>query len=351
MGWGLAVFFLSSLASGGAQQAVSSPLSSTAPAAAKETETPAAPATSANTSQGEYTVSPEDLLDVDVLGVPEVTRTYRVSSNGLLSLPLLPEPFSVAGETLDQLSHQIASKFREAGMLNNAQVTVSLRETRLHTVLVSGEVRKPQSYPVYGPSRLLDVLIQCGGLSEADGDDAIITRGDIGAHADLADNSRPDAAVPTGNDLSFSLNIRKLMQTGDDESNILLYPGDRIMVQRASMVYIMGAVIHPGAYVLNESRQQFTVLKALAVAGDVNNIAKKRKIVILRHNPALKGEKRDEIPVNYKAMVKGQIADIRLKPDDIVFVPESGGIKAMRTVTTMATTSVTAAAGTMMIYR
>ena len=93
----------------------------------------------------------------------------------------------------------------------------------------------------------------------------------------------------------------------------------------------MGAVTRPGGYVLNESRQQITVLKALAMAGDVTNVAKKSRITILRRDPRGPAEKREEIPVNYKAMVKGQIADMRLKPDDILFVPESAGLKALHT--------------------
>ena len=76
-------------------------------------------------------MSPEDLLDVNVMDVPEVSRTYRVSSNGFLTLPLLPEPIPAAGETLEQLSHLIATKFHDAGMLNNAQVTVSLTRNKV----------------------------------------------------------------------------------------------------------------------------------------------------------------------------------------------------------------------------
>src|SRR5208283_676769 len=97
------------------------------------------------------------------------------------------------------------------------------------------------------------------------------------------------------------------------------------------LIFIMGAVGRPGGYVLNESRQQLTVLKALAMAGDVTNVAKKGRIAILRHDPGEPPDKRNEIPINYKAMVKGQIADVQLKPDDILYVPESLRLKAMRT--------------------
>ena len=76
------------------------------------------------------------------------------------------------------------------------------------------------------------------------------------------------------------------METGDDNTNILLYPGDRITVQQAELIYVLGAVARPGGYVLSDARQHTTVLKALAMAGDVNGIAKRSHILILRRDPA-----------------------------------------------------------------
>jgi polysaccharide biosynthesis/export protein len=351
IGWagrvGLAVFLLGGWASAAAQQKTAVPTGS-ALMAAKDTGASNSSPSVVNTPINDYTVSPEDLLDVNVMGVPEVTREYRVSSNGFLTLPLLSEPVPAAGETLDQLQRLIAAKYREAGMLNDAVVTVSLRETRHHTVLVSGEVARPQNLPVFGPTRLLEVLIQAGGLTLDAGSDAVIMRGEMGARADLAESAQ-SGLPPRGQ--SFTLDIRKLVQTGDDVTNVLLYPGDRVTVQRAELIYILGAVNRPGGYVLTDQRQDVTVLKALAMAGDVNGIAKKNHITILRKDPTGPEDKRNEIPVNYKAMVKGQIADMRLKPDDILYVPESRSLKAWHgSITTMGQVA-TAGATSLMIYR
>jgi polysaccharide export outer membrane protein len=176
-------------------------------------------------------------------------------------------------------------------------------------------------------------------------------RGEMGARADLEESIRAGAADPSAQGQSFTVDIRKLAQTGDDnKSNILLYPGDRVTVQRAALIYIMGAVNRPGGYVLNAANQQVTVLKALAMAGDVTNVAKKARITILRRELGRPEEKRDDIPVNYKAMVKGQIADMRLEPDDILFVPESGGLKAMRTSINAAVQVATYGGSALMIY-
>lgn len=217
---GLAIFLFTGFTGARAQQksgsVASSPLVATTDAS-----TPASTSLIGKPVVTDYTVSPEDLLYVDVLSVPEVTREYRVSSNGFLTLPLLPEPLPVAGETLDELQRLIATKYREAGMLNNAVVTVSLKETRYHSVLISGEVVKPQSLPIYGATRLLDVLVQAGGLTADAGNDAIIMRGETGARADLAESALSSGAL---RGQSFTLDIRKLVATGNDTTNVLLYP-------------------------------------------------------------------------------------------------------------------------------
>ena len=348
-GLGAALFLLTSLTSALAQQGTAAP-AMPAGAALKETNTPGALPNAEKTPTDGYIVSPEDLLDVFVMDVPEVTRAYRVSSNGFLSLPLLSEPIPAAGESLEQLGHLIAAKYHEAGMLNNAQVTVTLRETRLHSVLVSGEVKRPETYPIFGPTRLLDVLVQAGGLTETAGNYVIVMRGDIGARADLEDSSRPGALNTRTPGQSFTMNIRKLVTTGDDKTNILLYPGDRITVQRAALIYVMGAVARPGGYVLNEANQQVTVLKALALAGDVTSVAKRSHITLLRKNPTRPDQMREEIPCNYNAMMKGQVADIRLLPDDILFVPESAALKAWRTTVNSAVSVASAGATGLMIY-
>ncbi|MFZ0962712.1 MAG: polysaccharide biosynthesis/export family protein [Terriglobia bacterium] len=348
-GLGIAVCLLAALASAWAQQGTVAPVGPTV-AAAKETGTTEARPDLPKMPSSDYVVSPEDVLDVFVMDVPEVSRTYRVSSNGFLTLPLLPEPIAVTGETLDQLAHLIATKFHDAGMLNNAQVTVSLRETTLHSVLVSGEVKTPQAYPIFGPTRLLDLLVKAGGITNSAGDEAVILRGEMGARADLAESAETGTVNPSINGQSFTLNIRKLVETGGDTTNILLYPGDRVTVPRAELVYIMGAVARPGGYVMNESRKQITVVKALALAGDVSPVARKNHMVILRQDPFGPEDKRVEIPVDYKDIVKGKIADVRLKPDDILYVPESAKAKAMRTTVSSATAVATMGGEGLLIY-
>jgi len=42
-----------------------------------------------NSAQQEYLINPDDLLDLYIVDVPELSRTYRVRPTGQVTLPLL----------------------------------------------------------------------------------------------------------------------------------------------------------------------------------------------------------------------------------------------------------------------
>ena len=122
----------------------------------------------------DYVVRPEDQLNISVMDVPNVSQVYRVSPNGFLTLPLLPEPIPAAGKTLDQLSRRIATKLQESGMIDEAHVTVQrfhaghLPEGMKTVVYILGAVQKPGGYPLDAGRKLTisEALAQAGGLNQ-----------------------------------------------------------------------------------------------------------------------------------------------------------------------------------------
>jgi hypothetical protein len=54
--------------------------------------------------------------------------------------------------------------------------------------------------------------------------------------------------------------------------------------------------------------------------------------------------------VNIKAMLSGQMADLKLQPNDILFVPESGKAKFMKNMSAASVQVGTQAAVGMLIY-
>jgi polysaccharide export outer membrane protein len=85
------------------------------------------------------------------------------------------------------------------------------------------------------------------------------------------------------------------------------------------MVYVMGDVARPGAFVLSNS-EAISVLQALAMAHGLNRTADTKGAKIIRTNA---GENRVEVAVNLKDILNGKTPDMQMKPHDILFVPNS----------------------------
>lgn len=275
----------------------------------------------------EYIVAPDDLLDIYVVDVPELSREYRVSPDGTITLPLLSEPITAAGLSPNQLSSVIAAKLRSTGMVTNAAITVSVQASRGHSVAITGSVRNPQVFPIFGETNLLTVLSQAGGLADDAGDTALVTRGETAMRAMTLQTGSAGGADTAPPD-TIKVNLKKLFENADRGSNIPIYPGDTVTVQRAGVIYVVGAVNRAGGYTLARSWENMTVLKAVALAGNVTPTAKRKKAVIIRKDSAATGG-RKEISVNLKRILAGKSPDQSLEANDILFVPDSSGKRAL----------------------
>jgi polysaccharide export outer membrane protein len=277
----------------------------------------------------ETSISPNDLLFIQVFDVEQMTREYRVSGTGTLDFPLLAEPVRVAGLTPQQAAEAISQKCIEAGVLTSPQISVTVRESRVHAVAIAGAVKNPQIYPLFGRIGLLDILAQAGGLADDAGSSVTITHGEASRRVLAAE---PEGAGEAGKlppvRATVTINLQRLLETGDASLNVDVYPGDRVTVQRAGIVYVLGAVNKAGGYLLSEARQNMTVLKAITLAGDLKSTAKGKKTMILRPNRSAPNG-REEIPIDLHAMLKGDASDRPLQDNDILFVPDSAALKAL----------------------
>src|SRR5207249_8785058 len=165
-------------------------------------------------SAQEYMISPEDQLEVYVLDVPELSRTYRVSQAGLIDIPLLQEPIAAAGLTTGRLSQVIAEKLKQAGMVEHPHVTVQVMQSRLHSIAIAGAVKQPQIYSTLGKTTLLDAISQAGGLAEDAGNTAIVVRGDAAGRALASETSGepPAGGGPPPNSRTLKVDLKRLME-------------------------------------------------------------------------------------------------------------------------------------------
>jgi polysaccharide export outer membrane protein len=267
-----------------------------------------------------------DLLHIDVFDVPELSRDVRVSDTGEISYPLVPGRIAAAGKSPFQLETELERLLIENGLVSHPQVSVFVREQNSQPVSVVGAINHTMVYQVVRPTTLLEVLAAAGGISDTAGDVVIVTRPN---KPDVAKVEPASATANSGADeQKITVRLRDLLESGDSVYNIPILGGDTVTVPPAGIVYVLGfGVAQPGGYVLQSHGEQVTVLKALALAHGLTAFAKSDSAVIMRQNPATGN--RDSIPVHIKELEKNKTTDVPLKSNDILYVPDSAGKKAL----------------------
>ncbi|HET6247171.1 MAG TPA: polysaccharide biosynthesis/export family protein [Tepidisphaeraceae bacterium] len=112
----------------------------------------------------DYTIGRNDLLNISIsdLMAPgqETVKVVRVSESGNISLPYLGSVHA-AGLTEIELEQGIVQAYRDANLVMNAQVSVTVVEARGRTVEILGSVNGPGQYAILDSDfRLLDALVQ-----------------------------------------------------------------------------------------------------------------------------------------------------------------------------------------------
>lgn len=126
------------------------------PDAAKPVALAATPGNSA------YKIGPQDLLEVSVFKVPELSKSVQVADTGTVNLPLVGE-VPAAGRTAQDVERDLTKKLG-AKYLQSPQVTVLVKEYNSQRVTVEGAVKKPGVFPLRGQTSLLQSIATAGGL-------------------------------------------------------------------------------------------------------------------------------------------------------------------------------------------
>ena len=251
------------------------------------------------TARPNFVIGPDDVLDVQVFQVPELSRTIRVDQKGFITLPLLG-PVKVEGLSPGELERQL-SKLLSARYLNDPQVSIFVRELKSNPVSVLGAVKMPGVYQIPSPKSLAEIVAMAQGLMDG-------PAGKAG-----------DRILVTHGERTTEIGVLELLRNEGKAASVLIYPGDQVRVLPADVVYVLGDVIKPGGYTL-ETHQQVNVVQALALAGGPTRTAKLKDVVIYRKDA--KGEK-SEIPVQLRKKLSGPDSEKVLQANDILFIPGS----------------------------
>ncbi len=263
----------------------------------------AAPATAQPPTSAEYKIGPKDLLEISVVGVPEISKAVvRVSEEGRITLPLLGE-VAVGNLSKFEVEKKLAALAGEKVVLN-PQVTVHILEYLSRRVSVIGAVEKPGPFELLGRQTVLAALSEAGGLTRDAGEEIVILR-----------------QLPSGETSSIRVPVDGLFVRGDPGLNVVLEPGDivNVPVDKPVVIYVFGQVRNPGA--LQVKRSSLPALtQAIAQAGGFTDRANRKRVQVRRKDAA---GKEIEITVNVRDILRGKLKDFPLQVNDTVYVPES----------------------------
>jgi polysaccharide biosynthesis/export protein len=119
--------------------------------------------TGGDASNDDYKIAALDVIEVTVLGVPELSRTLQVSSSGNITLPLIKN-VKAGGRTQAELEREIAGKLGTT-YLQSPQVSVFVKEYNSQRITVDGAVNKPGIFPTSGKVSLLQAIALAEGLN------------------------------------------------------------------------------------------------------------------------------------------------------------------------------------------
>ncbi|MFC4255908.1 polysaccharide export protein [Altererythrobacter xixiisoli] len=163
----------------------------------------------------EYVIGPLDELTIHVWRNEELGAKIQVRPDGRITTPLVAD-LPAVGKTPTMLAEDIRLQLSQ--YIAEPLVTVIVNQfagTFSQQVRIVGATEKPASLPYRANMTLLDAMISVGGLSEyAAGNRAKLIRFD----------------KSTGSQREYALRLADLLKRGDSEANVMLMPGDVIII-------------------------------------------------------------------------------------------------------------------------
>ena len=218
------------------------------------------PALADDTTDDSYRVGKGDVLEITVYDHPEMTTTVRIGADGTIIVPLL-DSVKVAGLTTSEISLKLHDLLAD-GYIVNPQVNVFVKEYREQKAVILGQAGNTVTLKREVDGKVKEQVID----------------------------------------------LDRLVEQGDTSLNVAIKDGDKVFVTKAGYFYVTGEVKKPDSYKLQDD---LTVLKAIAMAGGLTDIADRDGVKIIRK-------------INGKeTVIKVHSMDERIQAEDVIVVPES----------------------------
>jgi polysaccharide export outer membrane protein len=163
------------------------------------------------TLPADFVVGAEDVLTIVFWREREMSGDVMVRPDGRISLPLLND-VEVAGLTPNEIRERVTELARK--FVDEPTATVVVKQINSRKVYITGNAERPGPYPLLRPTTILQLIALAGGLKEfANQGDIVVVRTD-----------------PSGQQTTFRFNYNDVKNGKNLTQNILLKPGDTVIV-------------------------------------------------------------------------------------------------------------------------
>jgi len=252
----------------------------------------------------EYRLGKGDEIAVDFAGRPDLSAKLVVGPDGRVTLPLAGD-LQLAGKTREEAAKAIETAL--AAFYTNLSVQVAVTKYTANKVLVLGAVEKPGVITFDGTPTLLEALSRSGMETGPNKSAQIPER----------------CAIYRGQDEVVWVDLKNLIDSGNSLADLRLRRDDVVYVPNGGerFVSVLGQVQHPGAVPLAANS---TLASVLASAGGFTEHAGNKP-----HIQIVDPTSGSSRTISFNDLLNpSKSLEVRPKPGEIIFVPESGFYRA-----------------------
>lgn len=162
----------------------------------------------------DYRIAPMDTVSVKVFKSEDLTGDYQVDLTGNISMPLVGE-VEAANLTTAQLDQRLTQVLGQK-YFQNPDVSVGIKASSRRSVTVDGAVKQAGTFPIGGPTSLMQAVALAGGTTEDANARRVAVFRTIGGQRQAA---------------AFDLAAIRHGQSKDPQ----IYPGDIVVVDGSSV--------------------------------------------------------------------------------------------------------------------
>lgn len=238
-----------------------------------------------------------DVVRIEVVGESELTREVTVPRDGTVAYPLL-KTVDLRGKTVRQLTQDLTARLAE--YLVDPVVNVAIVQIKERMAYVYGDgISRTIALSPYEINLASRILLGLGSNSDIDWSEVAIVRKN------------------DGNRQTFRLDLTKLLENYEAESDIVVQTGDVIVLQKSPKVYVQGAVNAPGTFAIQKNQQK-TLGEIFLLAQGAATDADLEHVKILRQDGQ---NKRRVVFATASKADYGYGSNTLVQANDIVIVP------------------------------